>query len=531
MGAIINPRGDILPGHELLSAAEMGQADALAVASGVASLLLMENAGAGVAEAAGRIAGRQRATIAVLCGPGNNGGDGFVAARLLRERGYKVLVGLLGERAALKGDAASMAARWGDAVEPLPVDAQALAGTDLIIDALFGAGLSRPLDGVAADVVAAVNASGKPVLAVDVPSGLDGSTGQANGPVVQATATVTFFRMKPGHLLLPGRLLCGKVELADIGIPAAVLGQIGARTFANRQSLCASTYPWPRTDGHKYKRGHAVVISGPPESTGAARLGARAALRAGAGLVTVAGSPAATAINATHETAVMVRAVANDGAIAELLSDARHNAVLIGPGAGVGRLTAATVATVLASPAAVVLDADALTSFALRDGDAPVRATGFGFVLRGAEPEPTGARLFEAIRARQAAVVLTPHAGEFKRLFGAIDGSKLDLARRAAETSGAIVVLKGADTVIASPDGRAAINDNAPPWLATAGAGDVLAGLITGLLAQGMPAFEAACAAVWLHGECATLFGPGLIAEDLPETLPQVLRVLHTSRG
>jgi hydroxyethylthiazole kinase-like uncharacterized protein yjeF len=484
-----------------------------------------------VADAAGRMAGRQGATIAVLCGPGNNGGDGFVAARLLRERGHTVRVGLLGERTGLKGDAASMAARWGDAVEPLSADCGVLAGADLIIDALFGAGLSRPLDGVAADVVAAINGSGKPVLAVDVPSGLDGSTGQANGAVVQATATVTFFRLKPGHLLLPGRLLCGKVELADIGIPAAVLDAIGARTFANRQSLWGSAYPWPRPDGHKYKRGHTVVISGPPESTGAARLGARAALRVGAGLVTVAGSPAATAINATHETAVMVRAVASDSAIAELLSDTRHNAVLIGPGAGVGRLTAASVATVLASPAAVVLDADALTSFAERgDGDAPGRATGFGFVLRGAEPEPTGARLFEAIRSRQAAVVLTPHDGEFKRLFGAISGCKLDRARRAAETSGAIVVLKGADTVIAAPDGRAAINDNAPPWLATAGAGDVLAGLIAGLLAQGMPAFEAACAAVWLHGECATLFGPGLIAEDLPETLPQVLKALHAGQ-
>ena len=271
-----------------------------------------------------------------------------------------------------------------------------------------------------------------------------------------------------------------------------------------------------------------MVISGPPESTGAARMGARAALRVGAGLVTIAGSPAATAINATHETAVMVRAMANDGAIAEFLADARHNAVLIGPGAGVGAVTAATVATILASPAAVVLDADALTSFAVAEEEAPVRATGFGFVLRGAEPQPTGARLFEAIRARQAPVVLTPARRRVQapvRRAGRLASSSV--ARRAAETSGAVVILKGPDTVIAAPDGRAAINDNAPPWLATAGAGDVLAGLVTGLLAQGMPAFEAACAAVWLHGECASLFGPGLIAEDLPETLPQVLKALR----
>jgi ADP-dependent NAD(P)H-hydrate dehydratase / NAD(P)H-hydrate epimerase len=514
-----------LPGPELLTAAEMGQADALAIASGVPGLELMENAGAAVAEAADHMAAGVTLNVAVMCGPGNNGGDGFVAARLLREAGHRVRLGLLGARAGLKGDAAAMAERWGDAVEPLSPDT--LAGADLIIDALFGAGLARPLEGMAAEVVTAANASGQPILAVDVPSGLDGSTGRADGPVVQATETVTFFRLKPGHLLLPGRTLCGTVQLADIGIPDAVLERISPRTAANRPSLWRPAYPWPRLDGHKYMRGHAVVISGPPESTGAARMGARAALRVGAGLVTVAGSPAATAINATHETAVMVRAMASDSAIAEFLSDVRHNAVLIGPGAGVGRNTAATVTTILASPAAVVLDADALTSFAVGEEDAPVRATGFGFVLRGAEPPPTGARLFEAIRARQAPVVLTPHSGEFKRLFGEPAGSKLEIARSAAETSGAVLILKGPDTVIAAPDGRAAINDNAPPWLATAGAGDVLAGLVTGLLAQGMPAFEAACAAVWLHGECAALFGPGLIAEDLPEILPQILKTLR----
>ncbi len=306
-----------MPGHELLTAAEMGQADALAIASGVPGLELMENAGAAVAEAADRMAAGESLNVAVICGPGNNGGDGFVAARLLRDGGHRVRLGLLGARAGLKGDAAAMAARWGDAVEPLSPDT--LAGADLIIDALFGAGLARPLEGVAADVVAAANASGQPILAVDVPSGLDGSTGRADGPVIQATETVTFFRLKPGHLLLPGRALCGTVHLADIGIPDAVLDRIGPRTAANRPSLWRTLYPWPRLDGHKYTRGHAVVISGPPESTGAARMGARAALRVGAGLVTVAGSPAATAINATHETAVMVRAMASDGAIADFL--------------------------------------------------------------------------------------------------------------------------------------------------------------------------------------------------------------------
>jgi NAD(P)H-hydrate epimerase len=256
-------------------------------------------------------------------------------------------------------------------------------------------------------------------------------------------------------------------------------------------------------------------------------MGARAALRVGAGLVTLVGSAAATAINATHATAVMVRAVTSDAALAEVLADERCNAVLFGPGAGVGAATAGTVLAILASPAGAVLDADALTSFAPDGTDVPVKAAGLGFVVR-AEPDPTAQALFDAIKGRKAATVLTPHEGEFKRLFGDLPGSKLDRARQAAAASGAIVILKGPDTVIAAPDGRAAINDNAPPWLATAGSGDVLAGLVTGLLAQRMPAFEAACAAVWLHGECANAFGLGLIAEDLSEQLPRVLQQLLT---
>jgi ADP-dependent NAD(P)H-hydrate dehydratase / NAD(P)H-hydrate epimerase len=516
-----------LASHDVLTAAEMARADAAAVTYGVPGLTLMENAGRAVAEAAAELAGPPGATVAVACGPGNNGGDGLVAARLLREKGYRVRVGLLGGRDRLKGDAAEMARRWGADIAALTP--ALVADADVIVDALFGAGLSRPLEGVAADVVAAINASGKPVVAVDVPSGLDGTTGTVAGPVVQATRTVTFFRLKPGHLLLPGRTLCGEVRLADIGIPAHVLADIAPRTFANGPSLWGASYPWPRLEGHKYTRGHVVVVSGPAEQTGAARLGARGALRVGAGLVTLVGPPTATAINATHLTAIMVKAVGSDGALTEFLSDVRRNAVLIGPGAGVGGGTAATVQTVLAAPAAAVLDADALTSFAPGAGNQPVRAAGFGFVVRGAEPGPAPEGLFAAIKARQAPVVLTPHEGEFGRLFGDQAGCKLDRARRAAAASGAVVILKGPDTVIAAPDGRAAINANAPPWLATAGAGDVLAGFVTGLLAQQMPAFEAACAAAWLHGECATAFGPGLIAEDLPETLPQVLKGLRTA--
>jgi NAD(P)H-hydrate epimerase len=518
--------GKAVSGHELLTTEEMGLADRLAIAAGTAGLALMESAGAAVAAATARLGG-PGASVAVACGPGNNGGDGFVAARVLRQQGHAVRIGLLGSPGALRGDAAVMAERWaatGGDVEPL--SPAILAGADVIVDALFGAGLSRPLNGAAADVVAAINAAGKPVVAVDVPSGLDGTTGQAAGPVVRATTTVTFFRLKPAHVLLPGRIMCGEVHVADIGIPASVLGEIAPSTSANRPPLWLAHLPRPDLEAHKYTRGHALVVSGPAESTGAARLGARAALRVGAGLVTLVGSAAATAINATHTTAVMVRAIPSDTALAEMLADERRNALLIGPGAGVGAATAATVLTALGAAPAVVLDADALTSFAPEDGAAPVKAAGLGFVVR-ADPDPTSEALFAAIKARRAPVVLTPHEGEFRRLFRDLpdaDGaSKLDRARQAAAASAAVIILKGPDTVIAAPDGRAAVNDNAPPWLATAGSGDVLAGLVTGLLAQRMPAFEAACASVWLHGECANAFGIGLIAEDLPEVLPRVL--------
>ena len=515
-----------MQGCELLSVAEMTQADRLAVAGQGSGLELMERAGRAVAAEASAMLGGP-ASVLIACGPGNNGGDGLVAARLLRDQGYRVRLALFGPREALRGDAAAMAARWGGPCELLTPDLVGSAG-DLIIDALFGAGLSRPLEGMAGLIVGAINASGKAVVSVDVPSGLNGSTGAADGPCVEATRTVTFFRLKPGHVLLPGRELCGKVTLADIGIPATTLEQIAPRTFLNRPALWSKAFPRQQARAHKYLRGHTVVISGPAESTGAARLGARAALRIGSGLVTLAGSAAATAINATHSTAVMVKALASDAALADFLSDQRRNAVLVGPGAGVGSATAATVLSALAAAPAVVLDADALTSFAAAAEDSEVRAVGFGFVVRDLEPPPSGQSLFQAVRARTAPVVLTPHEGEFKRLFGELPGSKLDRARMAAERSGAVVLLKGADTVVAAPDGRAAINDNAPGWLATAGSGDVLAGFISGLLAQRMAAFEAACAAVWLHGACGKTFGPGLIAEDLAETLPQVLSGLQS---
>jgi hydroxyethylthiazole kinase-like uncharacterized protein yjeF len=448
---------------------------------------------------------KHKARIGVLCGPGNNGGDGFVAARLLMERGFLVRLALIGDRLRLQGDAATMAERY----EAALFGAESVAAiceewAELIIDALFGAGLSRPLAGAAAEAVAAMNAGGKPVLAVDVPSGLDGTTGAPTGPVVQATRTVTFFRRKPGHLLLPGRGLCGPVTTADIGMPPGVLQAVQPTTWANAPPLWRHAFPRPSVEAHKYTRGHAVVVSGGIEMSGAARLCARGALRIGAGLVTIASPPDALLAHAAHVNATLLKAGQTPQDLGQLLADRRYNAVAIGPGLGRGDCALERVLAVLASGAAAVLDAEAVT-------------------VAGAAP----ADLFRAIGAGPGrAVVLTPHEGEFKRLFPGATGSKLERARAAARLSGGVVILKGPDTVIAAPDGRAAINENAPPTLATAGSGDVLAGFVTGLLAQGMPAFDAASAAVWLHGECANAFGPGLISEDIPEALPRVLAAL-----
>ena len=488
---------------ELLSVDEMARADQLAVVHGVASLELMERAGRAVADAA-RSMISDGAVITVLCGPGNNGGDGYVAARHLAEAGYRVELFAIGDPERLRGDAAEMARRWQGGVQPLTRAMDVIAQSELVVDALFGAGLTRPIEGAAGDLVSAVNATGCPVLAVDVPSGLDGSSGAAVGCAINATSTVTFFRFKPGHFLLPGRALCGKVHLADIGIPEAVLQDIAPPTYRNLPRLWGAAWPRPDPAGHKYDRGHVLVLSGPAHATGAARLAARGALRVGAGLVTVASPADAVGVNSAQLTAIMVAPIEPAGDLAAMLGDARKNAAVLGPGAGIGGETKRRVLDALASRAAVVLDADALTSFA----DGP-------------------AELIAASRERSdVATVLTPHEGEFARLFGASGEDKLSRARAAAAASGAIVVLKGADTVIAAPDGRAAINDNAPPWLATAGSGDVLAGLIAGLLAQELAGWEAACAAVWLHGASATRFGPGLIAEDLPEILPEILRSL-----
>jgi hydroxyethylthiazole kinase-like uncharacterized protein yjeF len=495
---------------ELLTTAEMAEADRLTIAGGTAGIDLMENAGRAVADAVCRML--QGRSAVVVAGPGNNGGDGFVAARYLAERGHPVRVSFVGERDRLTGDAARAAERWSGPVEP--ASPSTITGQEVVIDALFGAGLDRNVEGRPRAMIEAINASGAPAIAVDLPSGINGTTGAVMGAAVKASSTVTFFRRKTGHLLLPGRLYCGTVAVADIGIQPTVLEQFKPTAFANEPALWAGAFPRPQPAGHKYSRGHAVIVSGGLSSTGAARLAARGALRAGAGLVTVASPREALAVNAAANLAVMVRPVDGAAQLAEFLADKRRNAVAMGPGGGVGPEMCGLVRTALASEAAVVLDADALTSFA---------------------EEPAALTAAIAKRAGRS-VILTPHEGEYSRLFNGIEEnirfkSKLEKARIAARLSGAIVLLKGADTVVAAPDGRASIASNAPASLATAGSGDVLTGMVAGLLAQGMADFAAASAAVWLHGEAAANFGPGLISEDLPDELPRVYRQLFAALG
>jgi len=503
---------------ELLTNSEMSRADAIMLERGVAGVTLMEAAGRAVAaDILSNYPPNKK--ILVLCGPGNNGGDGFVAARILRDQGREVAIFLFGSPEGLKGDAGHMAKLWDGKVEMLRPEVIDTAD-GLIVDAIFGAGLSRDIDGELAEVIVRIERKKLSVVSIDMPSGVDGTTGRIRGVAITAERTVTFFRPKPGHYLLPGRLKRGTLVTADIGIVADVLDEIKPATFANSPELFLAQYCWPSLEGHKYDRGHAMIISGPLSCTGAARLGAASALRIGAGLVTLISTPDALAINASQLTAVMVNQYADTAGLQEKLSDPRINSVLIGPGAGVGQATGENVATILQSGKATVLDADALTSF--------MHA-----------PEI----LFQAIKSvRERTVIMTPHEGEFKRLFRSRQGpvedrrtvqqeidpksAKTERVRRACQIAGAIIVLKGADTVIGAPDGRAAINHNAPPWLATAGSGDVLAGIIAGLLAQRLPAFEAACAAVWIHGMAAQQFGPGLTAEDLPGQIPVVLRGL-----
>ncbi|MFA7263374.1 MAG: NAD(P)H-hydrate dehydratase [Caulobacter sp.] len=479
---------------DILTVEEMTAADQAAIAAGTAGVKLMERAGRAVAEAI-----RQRyrpCRTVVLCGPGNNGGDGYMVARILKRRGWPVWVETLGPP--VTADARAVAARWRG--ETLPLSATERPA-DLVVDALFGAGLSRPLDGAALSQARASHHSKTPVVAIDVPSGVDGDSGKILGEAAfRADLTVTFHRRKIGHALVPGRSACGDLVVADIGLGPTTSGLV-----ENRPSLWLPRFPWPSAASHKHARGRLAVVSGDALHTGAARLAARGGLRIGAGVVTVLSPPAAAATNAAHLEAVMLAVFDTDQALAEAAD--RADAVIIGPAAGITPATRANLFALARTGAALVVDADALTVFRDKPSD-----------------------LFSALDRDD---VLTPHVGEFERLFPGLLASsphRVAAAREAARRAGAIVLLKGPDTVIAAPDDRAAVCLDDAPWLATAGSGDVLAGFIGGLIAQGMDSFEAACAGAWIHAACARRFGPGLIAEDLPGLAPAVLAELYASR-
>lgn len=516
----------------LLDVRLMARADAHAMAHGVAGVMLMQAAGDAVVRAIRARWGRRRTLV--LCGPGNNGGDGYVVARGLAAAGWPVEVSALAPIEALSGDALHHALLWRDGLPggaeqggPAGRQPRALhdvdpAAFDLVVDAWFGAGLARPLPEECTDWLGRARAAGCIIVAVDLPSGLDGNTGRSLG-AVQADLSVTFHRKKPAHVLMPGRAVCGDIVVADIGIPASadamLAHEAGPLPRENAPALWSGAWPAMAAAGHKYHRGHLAVFGG-ARMVGAARLTARAAARIGAGLVTLQVPASVWPVYAAGVGSTMAHGL-EDGspevlraAWAEALTSGRWAAVAIGPGARAGLpgepgsgVLADLVLTALSTPSvqALVLDADALTAF-----------------------EHAPDRLFEAIHGALRPVVLTPHEGEFRRLFGTVpdeaaSGDKISQTRAAAVRSGAVVLFKGADTVVASPDGRASVNTVAPPALATGGTGDVLTGLIAGLLAQGMPAWEAASAASWVHGMAACLHGPGLVADDLPEAVPAVL--------
>lgn len=479
----------------LLTVAEMYRADALTIDAGTPGLTLMENAGRAVAD---RITARWAAQdTVVLCGPGNNGGDGFVIARVLAEAGWPVRVVSLVAKDVFSGDARVNAGLWQG---PFTVAAGAddLGAATLVVDALFGAGLSREVDGLAAGLLRACEA-GRQIVAVDMPSGVHGDTGAVLGYAPRADLTVTFFRRKCGHVLMPGRVHCGPVEVVDIGIPDTVLNEVAPQQVENNPAVWRHMMQFPTPASHKYTRGYALVVGG-QVLTGASRLAARAAQRAGAGAVGLAAPVDAQTVYKVALESVMVQPFRDTASLRDLVENPKLDAVLIGPGAGQVTATRERASMVLRSGKPAVLDADALSVF-----------EGAPELLHGSVTGPA---------------VLTPHEGEFSRMFPDLTGGRLIRVRAAAARSGGVVLLKGYDTTIAAPDGRLAVTTNATPDLATAGAGDVLAGIIVGLLAQGTPAFEAACAGAWIHGAAGAAFGPGLIAEDLVGGIPAVLRLL-----
>jgi len=481
---------------EVLTAAEMSKADAAAIAGGIAGFKLMSAAGAAAAH---EIIGQFKPCPAlVLCGPGNNGGDGFIVAQQLKKAGWPVRVACMVKRNALKGDATLAAQKWDGEIESLNSNLS-VHQTGLIIDAVFGTGFDRALDPELVILFDKIRTRKIPAVAIDVPTGLNATTGGADPGTLKAELTVTFCRKKIGHLLLPGKNFCGKVVVADIGITDQTIAALNTTCSENHPELWIKDFPVPQAESHKYTRGHAVIYGG-EKRTGAACLAAAAAQKIGAGAVTITSPQGSLPIYAGYRASIMVDECNSAEDLKAILRDERKNAVLIGPGAGVGDALRQAVEAILSFHKSGVLDADVFSAY---------------------QGNPQS--LFSKLSPRY---VLTPHEGEFGRLFGLMDGDKLERALKAAKTSNAIVLLKGADTVIAAPDGSSVINTGAPPTLATAGSGDVLSGIITGLIAQGMPPFMAACAGAWLHGQAAQMHGFGLTAEDIISHLSQTLNAL-----
>lgn len=481
--------------HALLTCEEMRKAEALSVARGPHDFFdLMQVAGRAVAQAV--IDRFPKGRVLVMCGGGNNGGDGYVAAEALRQAGWTVQVGALAP--ANTADARRAAEAWQG--EALPLSEALLGDADLVIDALFGTGLTRPLEGLARRMAAALAVHKARVISADMPSGIDGDTGRDLGGAVRADLTVTFFRKKRGHTLMPGLSFAGQTLVADTGMHQEVLDELCPLTAENHSDLWRHLQPKTEAHHHKYDRGHALIFGG-PVMTGASRLAARAAQRMGVGLVTLAAPDEAWEVYAKALESVIVPRLKDPLESSALLADPKRNAILIGPGLGLAKQGRDLVLAALETGKPCVLDADALTLFA-------------------ADPETLFAALHDDC-------VLTPHEGEFARLFGSIVEEGLDkIARttRAAKHAGCTVLLKGADTVIAAPTGHAVVNVNAPPWLATGGAGDVLAGMILGLVASGVASFAAASAAAYHHGAIAKARGPGLIAEDIVNGIPDILK-------
>lgn len=490
----------MLKKHQLLTAETMKNADAETIARGTSGVTLMEQAGNAVTQLITEH-NKPKPTL-VVCGPGNNGGDGWVVARRLSEKKWPVKILSLVPVKQLSGDAAHVAHHWDGPVHN-HWDKSLLEGTELIIDAIFGIGLNKPVDENTAEIICALNEHPAPIVSIDIPSGIHADTGEVLGTACNAVLTVTFSCKKPGHILLPGKSHCRLIAVTDIGIPVDVINHAACPYFENIPDLWTEHLPQKRLRKHKYDYGHVMVLGGPMHSTGASRMSATSALRTGAGLVSIVCPEEAVAIYASHLTSVMLSPckLEDNKAFAAAIEGKYKHVIVMGPGAGITESTKQAVLTALSMQKKCIIDADALTCF-----------------------KDNPQTLFDAIDSE---VILTPHEGEFSRLFPDITGSKLERARDAAKQSGATVLLKGNDTAIASPDGRVALNSNAPAFLGTAGSGDVLSGIIAGIFSQHVPAFESACIGTWIHSETASKAGRGLMAEDLPAHIPEVLAKLY----